>query len=124
MLQITICNLYSANSTLHKAQITTRHGKSRKHASIALGQIFRKVWKFLDKLKIFGRLSVNAQKSALLATINQFLSESIKFIGRNCNSGQFLHFRNYGNLWTFLNPENFYVWSQLTVQYWLFELMS
>ena len=32
-----------------------RHGKSRKHASVACGQFFRKLWTFLDKQRIFGR---------------------------------------------------------------------
>ena len=32
-----------------------RHGKSRKHASTDCGQIFRKLWTFLDKQQIFDR---------------------------------------------------------------------
>ena len=34
-----------------------RHGKSCKHASIACGQLLRKLWTFLDEQCIFGNFN-------------------------------------------------------------------
>ena len=42
---------------------TARHEKSRKHASIAYGHFFGKLWTFLDKLHICGEDSNEYHKS-------------------------------------------------------------
>ena len=80
-----------------------RHGKSRKHASNACGQFLKKLWTFLDKQQF--SCSV-CPKVVIIIHNSSFLLENIWYNEKNSNFRQFYFLKNYENLRTFLNPEN------------------
>ena len=67
----------------------TRHGNSRKHASIACGQLLRKLWTFLDEQYIFGNLTHKCPQNCVIVHIYPFLLDTISSFGKDCNLWHF-----------------------------------
>ena len=79
---------------LKELRLTTKqckHEKSPKHASVACGQLLRKLWTFLDPQQIFGSLYASmATNLHYLSTINLFLLKNIQCFGKYWNKCHFL----------------------------------
>ena len=84
-----------------------RHGKSRKHASIACGQFLQELWTFLYKPEVLAVFTYQLSQVCITYPQSIYFSSKISnILGKKINVGHFCMIRKYVNLRTFFNPEN------------------